>query len=160
MTSSRTTVRLFLALFLSSAPFLAIAQETDSQRLKFTNPKTVHAPFGYTHVVESKGGRTLYVSGQVGLDLSGNLVGASFPAQTQQAFENLKAVLEGAGASFKDVVKLNIHVVDISQLPAFREVRDKYIDTANPPASTAVEVSKLYAPEVLIEIDAVAVVPE
>jgi enamine deaminase RidA (YjgF/YER057c/UK114 family) len=116
---------------------------------------------GYTHVVEVAGGRTIYIAGQVALDRSGNVVGrGDFCAQTQQAFENLKAALEASGASFKDVIKLNNYVVDISQLLAFRQVRDKYINTSNPPASTTVEVRRLYREEILVEIEAVAVVPE
>ena len=98
--------------------------------------------------------------GQVALDKSGNVVGKDdFKAQIQQVFENLKAAVEAAGGSFNDVVKLNSYFVDLSHAPEFREVRDKYINVKNPPASTAVQVSRLFRPEFLIEVEAVAVVP-
>jgi enamine deaminase RidA (YjgF/YER057c/UK114 family) len=53
-------------------------------------------------------------------------------------FENLKAAVEAAGATFRDIIKFNSYFLDLSHLPEFREVRDQYIDTAEPPASTAV----------------------
>ena len=129
--------------------------------VKFINPETLPKPSGYTHVVEAGKGRTIYISGQVALDRSGNVVGrGDFRAQTEQVFENIKAGLEAVGASFKDVVKINIYVTDISQLPVFREVRDKYTDKENPPASSMVEIRRLVREEFLVEIDATAVLPE
>ena|SRR6266850_2847068 len=78
----------------------------------------------------------------------------------QQTFENLKAALEANGAKFENVVKLNYYVLDVSQLSAVREVRDKFVNTANRPASTAVEVKRLFREGFLIEVEAVASVPE
>jgi reactive intermediate/imine deaminase len=117
---------------------------------------------GYSQAVEIRpGARVLYIAGQVALDRSGKLVGeGDLRAQAAQTFENLKATLQASGASFENVVKLNSYFVDISQLAAFREVRDRYINLANPPASTAVEVKRLFREGFLIEIEAVAVVPE
>jgi enamine deaminase RidA (YjgF/YER057c/UK114 family) len=104
----------------------------------------------------------LYIAGQVALDASGNIVGNSdYRAQLQQVFTNLKTALEAAGASFKNVVKLNYYIVDTvdrSQFFAYREVRDKHVDTANPPVATVVVVRGLALPEFLVEIEAVAVV--
>lgn len=135
--------------------------EQSSTSTRFINPSTLSAPPGYTHVVEAGRGRTLYISGQVALDKSGKLVGeGDSRAQTKQVFENLKAALEAAGAGFKDVVKLNYYIVDMSQLQSLREVRDSYINTANPPASTAVGVRRLIREEFLIEIEALAVVAQ
>ncbi len=95
------------------------------------------------------------------MDGSGQLVGqGDLRAQATQTFENLKAALQASGAGFENVVKLNSYFVDMSQLPAFREVRDKYVNTANPPASTAVQVSRLFREGFLVEVEAVAVVPE
>jgi reactive intermediate/imine deaminase len=126
-------------------------------RIKRVNPPTVAPARGYTHVVEVTGGRTVYVSGQVALDRTGAIVGkGDLRAQAQQVFENLKACLEASGASFADVVKLNIFVLDASQVQVVRDVRDKYVDTAHPPASTLVEVRRLVRDEFLIEIDAIA----
>lgn len=129
--------------------------------MRFINPATLPKTPGYTQVVEVTKSRTIYISGQIALDRSGKIVGTGdFRAQTQQVFENIRAALEAVGATFKDVVKLNIYVVDLSQVPAFREVRDKYVNTKQPPASTLVEVRKLTREELLIEIEAVAVLPE
>jgi|SRR5579864_2586318 len=117
---------------------------------------------GYSQAVEIRpGARILYIAGQVAVDRSGKLVGeGDLRAQTTQTFENLKGALQASGASFENVVKLNSYFVDISQVATFREVRDKYINTANPPASTAVEVKRLFREGFLIEVEAVAVVPE
>jgi enamine deaminase RidA (YjgF/YER057c/UK114 family) len=103
----------------------------------------------------------IYIAGQVSLDRAGKLVGErDMRAQAEQAFQNLKAALEASGAKFENVVKLNYYFTDISQIPVVREVRDRFINTLNPPASTAVEVKRLVRPEWLIEIEAVAIVPE
>ena len=100
-----------------------------------------------------------FIAGQVALDKSGNLVGKDdFRAQVEQAFKNLQAALEAAGGSFHDVVKLNSYFVSLDNLAAYREVRDRYIDPRNPPVSTAVQVSRLFRAEFLIEIEAIAVV--
>jgi reactive intermediate/imine deaminase len=125
---------------------------------RFINPDTLPQPSGYTHVVESTGGRTVYISGQIALDAQGNLVGAGdMAAQAEQVFANLRAALAAANASFDDLVKLTYYLVDISQIQAVRDVRDRYIDPTRYPASTAVEVRRLVHPDLLLEIDAVAV---
>jgi enamine deaminase RidA (YjgF/YER057c/UK114 family) len=82
-----------------------------------------------------------------------------FKAQIQQVFENLKAAVAAAGGSFNDVVKLNSYFLDLAHVPEFREVRDKYINVKSPPASTTIQVPRLFRPEFLIEVEAVAVVP-
>lgn len=129
--------------------------------IRFVNPSTLPTPAGYTHVVEVTRGRTVFISGQIALDQSGNVVGPhDFRAQTQQVFENLKAALAAVGADFTRVVKLNMYVLDISQVQILREVRDRYVNTRNPPASTLVEVRKLAREELLIEIEAIAQLPE
>lgn len=125
--------------------------------IRFINPPTLSKPPGFTHVVEVTRGRTIFLSGQVAFDQSGNLVGKNdFRAQTEQVFENIKAALAAVGADFKHVVKLNIYVLDASQLRTFIEVRDRYVNTSNPPASTFVEVRKLAREELLIEVEAIA----
>jgi enamine deaminase RidA (YjgF/YER057c/UK114 family) len=111
--------------------------------------------------VEVRRGRIIYIAGQVALDRSGKVVGeGDMLAQAQQTFENLKAALEASGANFGNVVKLNYYFSDIAQLGAVREVRDKFINAENPPASTAVEVRRLFREPFLIEVEAIAVVPE
>jgi reactive intermediate/imine deaminase len=125
---------------------------------RFFSPDTLPAPFGYSHVVDVSGSRIVYVSGQVPLDRDGQLVGAGdFDLQTRQVFENLTAALEAADVAWADVVKLNYFVVDVSRIASVRAIRDEYVDTAHPPASTLVEVSRLFREDAMIEIDAVAV---
>src|ERR1700756_2958995 len=106
--------------------------------------------------------KIVYIAGQVALDRAGHLVGKDdFRAQVQQVFENLKAAVEAAGGDFNSVIKLNYYCaesVDPAQFPLTREIRDKYVNTANPPASTFVVVKRLVRPDYLIEIEATAVV--
>jgi enamine deaminase RidA (YjgF/YER057c/UK114 family) len=103
----------------------------------------------------------VFIAGQVALDKVGNIAGKNdFRAQIQQIFENLKSALASAGGTFNDVIKLNSYFLDLAHLPEFREVRDKYINLKNPPAGTAVQVSGLFRPEFLVEVEAVAVVPQ
>ena len=125
---------------------------------RFVNPPALPAPRGYTQLVEvPPGARMLYLSGQVPLDSAGTLVGGGdFRAQAHQVFKNLRAGLAAGGAGFADVVKLTFYVVDMSQVPLLREVRDQYVNTAAPPASTLVEVRRLFREDVLLEIEAVA----
>src|SRR5512133_3248608 len=125
---------------------------------RFLSPDTLSAPFGYSHVVDSPVERIVYISGQVPLDAEGQLVGeGDFEAQTRQVFENLTRALEAAGATWSDVVKLDYFLRDVGQIAIVRAIRDEYVDTANPPASTLVEVSSLFSPDVLVEIQAVAI---
>src|SRR5262245_50485733 len=126
--------------------------------MKHANPATLPSPVGYTHVVEVTGGRTIYVSGQVALDHTGALIGkADLRAQTRQVFENLESALATASATLDHVVKLTVFMTDVSDLPTFREVRDLYF-TKQPPASSLVQVVRLVHPDLMIEIEAVAVV--
>jgi reactive intermediate/imine deaminase len=128
---------------------------------RYINPSSLSRPTGYTHVVEvPSGGRTLYLSGQIALDAQGKLVGAAdFAKQAEQVFANIDAALKASGASFANVVKIDMYVTDMSQLAALRAARDKYIDTKHPPASTLVEVSRLARDGLLLEVEATAVVP-
>jgi enamine deaminase RidA (YjgF/YER057c/UK114 family) len=92
---------------------------------------------------------------------AGELVGAGNPAaQARQVFENLRRCLATAGAGFGDVIKLTFFVLDVADLPAVREARDAVIDTAWPPASTAVQVAALFAPGYLLEVEALALVDD
>jgi len=102
-------------------------------------------------------GDAIYVSGQIALDPEGNLVGkGDIMAQTRQALENVKTVLGAAGASMDDVVKVTVYFTDISRLRETHEIRAQYFSDP-PPASTSVEIKALAFPDVLIEIEAVAV---
>lgn len=143
----------------SAAPAASAAAQARPDTLRFVNPPTLSVPNGYSHVVEvPAGSRLVYVAGQVPLDSAGRLIGpGDLRVQAGAVFENLRRALAAAGATFADVVKLNYYVVDASQVAVLREVRDRYIDVAAPPASTLVEVRRLFREDVLLEVEAVAV---
>ena len=117
------------------------------------DPDTLQKPPGYSHVVEVTGpGRTVYFAGQLGIDKSGKM-GANVREQVEIAFENVKAALASVGASFEHVVKLNSYVVDIgTNIAHYREVRDKYVNKAAPPASTTIGVPQLARPGALLRL--------
>jgi enamine deaminase RidA (YjgF/YER057c/UK114 family) len=126
---------------------------------RFINPQALGRPPGYTHVVEvTAPGRIVYIAGQLGVDRDGKVVG-DFRRQAVQTFENLKAALAAVGAEFQHVVKLNNYLVDVGDLPTFREVRDSYLAAADRPASTTIAISGLARPGALLEIEAVAMLP-
>ena len=130
--------------------------------VRFSNPKTLAKPPGYSYVVEATGpNRLIFIAGQLGLDMENRLVGepGDFRAQANKAVENLKLALAGAGATIRDVVKINNYLVDMSHIPIFREVRDAHFNMAAPPASTTVAISQLARPGALFEIEAIAVLP-
>lgn len=118
------------------------------------------APVGpYAHVVTvPAGGRLVYCAGAVALSADGEVVApGDIVGQTRQVMENLRLALEAAGATFDDVVKVTNYVLDVNQWRQVLPVRAEYL-TEPYPASAFVEVSALMFPELLIEIEAVAVV--
>jgi enamine deaminase RidA (YjgF/YER057c/UK114 family) len=99
----------------------------------------------------------VYVAGQGPASADGDLSGeGDFEAQARQTFENLRTVLEQAGASLDAVVKLTVYLTDIGKLRDYGRVRGAYLP-GPPPASTAVQVGALALPGMMIEVDAVAV---
>jgi enamine deaminase RidA (YjgF/YER057c/UK114 family) len=133
---------------------------TGQAHARFINPASLPPSRGYTQVVEvPAGARLVYISGQLALDKNGKLIGAEdFRRQAEQVFTNLHLALTEVGATFADVVKLNFYVLDVSHVPELREVRDRHVNTAKPPASTLVEVRRLFRDDVLLEVEAVAAV--
>jgi 2-iminobutanoate/2-iminopropanoate deaminase len=130
------------------------------QVIQRLNPPGLSTPTGYSHVVSARGGRTIYIAGQVAQDVKGQVVGeGDLAAQMRQVFANLETALKAAGATFDDVVKMNTYMRDASQLQVYRDTRAKYFTKALP-ASTLVEVSRLANPAFLIEIEVIAVVAE
>jgi enamine deaminase RidA (YjgF/YER057c/UK114 family) len=126
----------------------------------FTAPAGLAPGPGYSHAATGRG-RLVAVAGQVALDAEGRMVGPGDPvAQAEQVFRNLQVALAAAGASFEHVIKLTYFMLDVGALPAVREVRNRYVNVANPPASTAVQVSSLFRPGFLIEVEALAMVPD
>lgn len=120
--------------------------------------EAVYERFRYAPAV--KIGNTIYVSGQVGRDAKMQLVEGR-EAQTVQAFENLKKVLEAAGASLSDVVDLTTFHTDMRDLPLFLQIRDRYLTTHPMPAWTAIGAHMLGGTAGdIVEIKAVAVLPD
>lgn len=119
-------------------------------------PEGVSPGRGYTHVVTGTG-RLVAISGQVAFDEHGEVVGpGDAAAQARQVFENLRRCLAAAGAGFADVIKLTYFVTDTGHMPAIRAVRDEFLGSGPLPASTAVQVAALVFPELLLEIEALA----
>jgi len=123
-------------------------------------PETVSLIPGIRAAVRS--GHLLFVSGQVPLGPTGELVGVGdFRAQAEQVFINLGEVLAAGGSGFDRVVKLTAFFVDIARdLPAYREVRDEFVDAEHACASSAVQVARLFHPSMWLEVEAVAVCDE
>jgi len=117
-------------------------------------------PEPFSHYTDAvRAGDLLFVSGCVALDANGELVGeGDVVAQARQVFSNIGLCLAAAGASFADVVKVTIFLTDIADRARINPVREQFFGETRP-ASTLVEVSALVLPELLIEVEAVAVVP-
>lgn len=114
---------------------------------------------GYSHIVSGTG-QLAAIAGQMPFDEAGNIVGEGDPeAQARQVFFNMRQCLAAVGAEMRDLIKLNCYVTNIAHVPVLLSVRDEFIDTARPPASTVVEVRSLYRPDLLLEIDGLALVP-
>jgi enamine deaminase RidA (YjgF/YER057c/UK114 family) len=144
----------FIALGILLVPLVAEAQGAGNS---YINPRGLVKPTGYTHVVVAADRRTVYIAGQVASDSAGKVVGGSdFTAQAEQVFINLQRALASVGGSFGDVVKTTTLITDVKNVPALREVRNRYLDPKEPPANTLI-VAQLVRPELLLEIEAVAV---
>jgi reactive intermediate/imine deaminase len=123
---------------------------------KVITPKNLHRPFGYAHAIQID--NTIYISGQIPLDREMNVVGKNdIVAQTEQVYENLKKVVEDAGGTMSSIVMLNIYCTDLEAYDQkTRHLRKKYFGDYYP-ATTAVEVKRLYRRDFMIEVEAVAV---
>ncbi len=148
--------KISLIIFLLCTILALQAQDT-----QYINPFGTKPP-GYTHVVVVRGpGKTIYISGQVPVNATGEIVGqGDLKKQVTQVYENLKIALKAAGATFDDVVKMNTYVVNYkpADVAIIREVRSQYLSRENPPASTLAGVQALYHPDIMIEIEAIAVI--
>lgn len=129
------------------------AKKTIKQFLNLDGQK----PPGYTHVVSSPPGRMIFISGRAGAAKDGAMP-ADFSTQATNTFEDLKRCLALAGASFKDVVKINYFVRDLANTGELRRVRAQYLDMEHPPAATLVQAG--LSSGLLLEVEAIAVVPE
>jgi enamine deaminase RidA (YjgF/YER057c/UK114 family) len=126
------------------------------------NPPELGAPPGYSQIVEVRGSRIIFIAGQTALDRDGALIGkGDFAAQAEQVFRNLGVALRAVGCTAGNLVKLTVFLRDMANLAAYREARNRFFATVTPPAApavTLVEVSKLFGPDFLIEIEAIAAV--
>jgi 2-iminobutanoate/2-iminopropanoate deaminase len=125
------------------------------------NPPTVAPPlYGYySNSVKVTAGPLLFITGLLGLDVQGRLIGAdNAAAQTEQIFVNLKAILAASGATLEDVVQATVYLTDIEDMTAIRPVRARHFPKDGP-ASVLVAVSGLAFENAKIEMDAIAVVP-
>jgi enamine deaminase RidA (YjgF/YER057c/UK114 family) len=128
--------------------------------IRHVNPPELGTPPGYSQVVEVRAGRLVFIAGQTAVGRDGEIVGKhDFAAQADQVFDNLAAALAAVGATAANLVKLTVFVTDMDNLFSYREARNRFFATVTPPAApavTLVEVSKLYGPDFLIEIEAIA----
>jgi len=128
--------------------------------MRFVNPPALEPPPGYSHVVDVRGSRMIFVAGQAGVDSRGAVVGGDdVEAQADQAFRNLATALESVGCTAANLVKLTVFVRDMNKLADYRRARDRFFESVRPPAApavTLVEVTRLYSEHLLIEIEAVA----
>jgi enamine deaminase RidA (YjgF/YER057c/UK114 family) len=125
----------------------------------FDNPATVPAPTGqYSHVacVELGGKTILQLSGQVAIDADRNVVGNDMTTQADFIMDNISSILAAHGATLADVVNLRTYLIDMSQLPDYGKVRAARF--TKPPTITTVEVSRLFVPGALLEVEALAVI--
>lgn len=125
---------------------------------EIVNPAGMAPPSGYSHAVK-KSGTPVFISGQVALDGAGKLVGeGDVGAQAEQAFRNLRTVVEACGGTIDDVVKITIYVTDAGSRPAVAAVRQRFFADGRYPASTYLVVSALAVPSLLVEVEAVAMI--
>jgi enamine deaminase RidA (YjgF/YER057c/UK114 family) len=124
------------------------------------NPPELGTPPGYSQVVDVRAGRIIFIAGQTAVDRDGNVVGKNdFVAQATQVFRNLAIALEAAGCTAANLVKLTVYLTDMDNLSRYREARNGFFASVTPPAApavTLVEVAKLYGPDFMIEIEAIA----
>jgi Putative translation initiation inhibitor, yjgF family len=132
-------------------------------KIDYINPENMVKPRGYSHAISVTGNhQTIYLGGQNAVDENGALVGKdSLKIQTEQVLTNIEKILEESGAEFENVVKFNIYLVP-GQNPqeGFQAFQEKWGDNPNSPIITVLFVAGLGNPDWLVEIDAMAVIPE
>jgi enamine deaminase RidA (YjgF/YER057c/UK114 family) len=124
-------------------------------------PKGFPAPLGmYSHGMIAAGGELVTVAGQVGIGPAG-VAGADVGSQTRQAFANVRAIVEAAGCTMADVVRLQTFLVSADDIPGFmkarQEVFPEYFPTGVYPPNTLLVVNQLVRPELKVEVEAMAV---
>ena len=149
-------MRLSRALF-----FCVLWASMDASAQERKNPPELPPAHGYSHVVVAPAGRLVVISGQVALNVKGELVGADdFEAQCVQVHENIRVALASLGLTFKDVIRTDNYITDRKYLPLLRKVRSNYLPAGRAPASTLLVVNGLFRPDLLVEVSVEAVLPE
>jgi 2-iminobutanoate/2-iminopropanoate deaminase len=130
------------------------------QKEAFCAP-TVYTPVRYVQGIKTIGGTIVWISGQVAQDRDGKVVHkGNFAGQARQALANLKAMVEAAGGTIQDIVKVNTYLTDLRYREELARIRAEFFPDGKLPASTLVGVTGLAEPDMLVEIEAVAVIPE
>jgi 2-iminobutanoate/2-iminopropanoate deaminase len=119
----------------------------------------VYDPSGYSQAIKVTGAQAIvFLAGQVSYDASGGVAHrGDFTGQARSVFSSIKALVEAAGGTLANIVKINTYVTDVKHRPEFRAVREEFFGDRKP-ASTMVQVSALAHPDYLIEVEAIAVV--
>ena len=131
---------------------------------KAVTPKKFGAPLGmYSHGMVASGGEIVVVAGQVGIGQGGEVAGGDVVAQTKQALDNVRAVVDAAGCSMRDIVRLQTFLTHAADIPGFMKARAEvfpgYFPDGVYPPNTLLIISSLVKPELLVEIEAMAVRP-
>jgi 2-iminobutanoate/2-iminopropanoate deaminase len=122
---------------------------------------TVYSPIRYAQGIKTTGGTIVWISGQVSQDKNGKMVHkGDFAGQARQALSNLKAMVEAAGGTINDIIKVNTYLTDLRYREELARVRAEFFPEGKLPASTLVGVTALADPDMLVEIEAIAVLPE
>jgi len=126
------------------------------------SPANMMQPVGaYSQAIWEPTGRTLHIAGQTGVTKDKRLPkDGGIEAQTEQLFENLKLILETAGGELSNIVSTTVYLTNIKNNEAFNTVRAKFFEGIVPPTSTLLVVSQLFTKALLVEITAIAVIPE
>lgn len=127
-----------------------------TKKLRLISTEMVATTDGTWAQVTRKG-KLMFISGQIGMDKKGELPGnGGFEAQARLALDNLVDVLKAAGGSLEDLMMITVFVTDMANRPSFARVREEYF-RASPPASTIVEIKRLFMDGLLVEVNGIAV---
>ena len=155
-TAFKKQITIGLFLVIAGGALFLLTGAGDKPTKQFMNLDGKHPP-GFSQIVTTPPGRTIYLSGMGGTAPDGT-VPKDFATQADNTFKNIGRALKMAGADFKDIVKINYFVTDIGDLQSLRDIRARYLNLQSPPAATLVQAG--LAGDLQVEIECVAVVPE
>jgi enamine deaminase RidA (YjgF/YER057c/UK114 family) len=161
MTYRRRTLPCAVSAALLLAALVSASARADAPLIERMNPAGLSKPAGYSQVVTSRGGRTVYVSGQGGIGADGK-VPEDLAEQTRLMFDKIRLALAAAGAAPRDVVRMTVYIVDLGRIdpnPVYQGIRD-FFPADGKPTSTVVGVSALALPGMKVEIEVVAAVAD